>query len=94
MACKPLMWWHSYKEQQHETILGRKDRGFFVMDKKQALVSAYLMGARARTHEDMMAAVHLSKVLEAALTHREVEECKLQAELELDPMREYHGLNG
>lgn len=63
-------------------------------DKKQALVSAYLMGARARTHEDMVAAVRLSKVLESALTPREVDECKLQAELELDPMREYHGLNG
>lgn len=64
------------------------------MDKKQALVTAYLMGARARTHEDMMAAVHMSKMLETTLTPREVEECKLQAELELDPMREYHGLDG
>lgn len=64
------------------------------MDKKQALVSAYLMGARARTHEDMMAAVRLSKVLETALTQQEVDECKLQAELELDPMREYHVPNG
>lgn len=64
------------------------------MDKKQALVTAYLMGARARTHEDMMAAVRLSKVLETALTTQEVEECKLKAELELDPMREYHGLDG
>lgn len=60
----------------------------------QALVSAYLMGARARTHEDMIAAVKLCKVLESNLTAREVEECKLQAELELDPMREYHGLDG
>lgn len=60
----------------------------------QALVSAYLMGARARTHEDMVAAVRLSKVLEAALTQQEVDECKLQAELELDPMREYHVPNG
>jgi hypothetical protein len=64
------------------------------MDKKQALVTAYLMGARARTHEDMMAAVRMSKMLEITLTPREVEECKLQAELELDPMREYHGLDG
>ena len=64
------------------------------MDKKQALVTAYLMGARARTHEDMMAAVRLSKVLEAALTQQEVDECKLQAELELNPMREYHGPDG
>lgn len=64
------------------------------MDKKQALVSAYLMGARARTHEDMVAAVRLSKVLESALTQQEVDECKLQAELELDPMREYHVPNG
>jgi hypothetical protein len=52
------------------------------------------MGARARTHEDMVAAVRLSKVLESALTPREVDECKLQAELELDPMREYHGFDG
>jgi hypothetical protein len=64
------------------------------MDKKQALVTAYLMGARARTHEDMMAAVRMSKMLETTLTAQEVEECKLQAELELDPMREYHGLDG
>ena len=63
-------------------------------DKQQALVDAYLLGVRARTHEDMMAAMKLAKVLEGTLTPTEVDQAKLQAELEIDPMREYHGLDG
>ena len=63
-------------------------------DKQQALVDAYLLGARARTHEDMRAAMKLAKVLESTLTPVEVAQAKLQAELEVDPMREYHGSNG
>ena len=63
-------------------------------DKQQALVDAYLLGVRARTHEDMMAAMKLTKVLEGTLTPTEVAQAKLQAELEIDPMREYHGLDG
>lgn len=59
-------------------------------DKQQALVDAYLLGVRARTHEDMVAAVKLAKVLEGTLTAKEVAQAKLQAELEIDPMREYH----
>jgi hypothetical protein len=63
-------------------------------DKQQALVDAYLLGVRARTHEDMMAAMKLAKVLEGTLNPTEIAQAKLQAELEVDPMREYHGLNG
>ena len=63
-------------------------------DKQQALVDAYLLGVRARTHEDMVAAMKLAKVLESTLTPTEVSQAKLQAELEIDPMREYHGLHG
>lgn len=63
-------------------------------DKQQALVDAYLLGVRARSHEDMVAAVKLAKVLESALTPIEVAQAKLQAELEVDPMREYHGHDG
>lgn len=63
-------------------------------DAQQALVDAYLLGVRARTHEDMVAAVKLAKILERSLTTLEVEQAKLQAELEVDPMREYHGLDG
>lgn len=63
-------------------------------DKQQALVDAYLLGVRARTHEDMMAAMKLAKVLEGTLTTTEVAQAKLQAELEIDPMREYHGSDG
>lgn len=63
-------------------------------DKQQALVDAYLLGVRARSHEDMVAAMKLAKVLESTLTEMEVAQAKLQAELEVDPMREYHGLNG
>lgn len=63
-------------------------------DKQQALVDAYLLGVRARSHEDMVAAVKLARVLESTLTTMEVEQAKLQAELEVDPMREYHGSDG
>ena len=63
-------------------------------DKQQALVDAYLLGVRARTHEDMVAAMKLAKVLEGTLTTTEVAQAKLQAELEIDPMREYHGSDG
>lgn len=63
-------------------------------DKQQALVDAYLLGVRARSHEDMVAAVKLAKVLESTLTPVEVAQAKLQAELEVDPMREYHQANG
>jgi len=60
-------------------------------DRQQSLVAAYLMGVKARTHEEMMAAVKLAKALEGILTPLEVEQAKLQAELEISPMREYHG---
>lgn len=63
-------------------------------DLQQALVSAYLLGVRARTHEDMLAAVKLSRQLESGLSSKEVEQAKLQAELEVDPMREYHVPDG
>jgi len=63
-------------------------------DKQQALVDAYLLGVRARSHEDMVAAVKLARVLESTLTPMEVEQAKLQAELEVDPMREYHQADG
>lgn len=56
-------------------------------DRQQSLVAAYLMGVRARTHEEMMAAVKLSKALEQTLTQLEVDQAKLQAELEIDPMK-------
>lgn len=60
-------------------------------DRQQALVDAYLLGVRARNHEDMVAAMKLAKVLESTLTPKEVAQAKLQAELEIDPMKEYHG---
>ena len=63
-------------------------------DKQQALVDAYLLGVRARNHEDMRAAMKLAKVLESTLSPIEVAQAKLQAELEVDPMREYHGSDG
>lgn len=63
-------------------------------DKQQALVDAYLLGVRARTHEDMVAAMKLARVLEGTLTPTQVAQAKLQAELEIDPMREYHGSDG
>lgn len=63
-------------------------------DRQQALVDAYLLGVRARTHEDMMAAMKLAKVLEGTLNPTEIAQAKLQAELEVDPMREYHGSDG
>ena len=63
-------------------------------DKQQALVDAYLLGVRARTHEDMVAAMKLARVLEGTLTLTQVAQAKLQAELEIDPMREYHGSDG
>lgn len=63
-------------------------------NKQQALVDAYLLGVRARTHEDMVAAVKLAKVLEGTLTDKEVAQAKLQAELEIDPMREYYEPHG
>ncbi len=64
------------------------------MNKQQALVDAYLLGVRARTHEDMVAAMKLARVLEGTLTPTQVAQAKLQAELEIDPMREYHGSDG
>ena len=63
-------------------------------DKQQALVDAYLIGVRARSHEDMIAAMKLARILESTLTEVEVAQAKLQAELEVDPMREYHGFDG
>lgn len=51
---------------------------------KAALVSAYLMGTRARTHDEMIAAVRLSRQLERDLTEYEVAECKLKAEIEYE----------
>lgn len=55
---------------------------------KDALVSAYLMGAAARSHEDMVAAVKLARALESGLTTKEVAECKLKAELEYETKRQ------
>lgn len=63
-------------------------------NRQQALVDAYLLGVRARNHEDMMAAIKLAKVLESTLTPLEVAQAKLQAELEVEPMREYHRHDG
>jgi len=63
-------------------------------DRQQALVDAYLMGVRARSHEDMVAAIKLAKLLESTLTEMEVAQAKLQAELEVEPMRGYHSHDG
>ncbi len=63
-------------------------------DRQQALVDAYLLGVRARSHEDMVAAMKLARVLEQGLSPKEVAQAKLQAELEIDPMREYHQADG
>lgn len=54
------------------------------MDKKQALIDAYLAGARAHTHHDMVSAVKLAKELEKAMTQQEIDAAKLEAELELE----------
>jgi len=63
-------------------------------DRQQALVDAYMIGVRARSHEDMVAAIKLAKLLESTLTEMEVAQVKLQAELEVEPMRDYHGYDG
>ena len=57
---------------------------------QEALVSAYILGVRAKTHEEMVYAVKLAKALENGLSKTEIDQAKLRAELEIDPMKEYH----
>lgn len=59
-------------------------------DLQQALVTAYLMGAKAKAHTEMVAAIKLSRQLETGLSSQQIAQAKLQAEMELEPMRGYH----
>ena len=54
------------------------------------LTHAYLAGARARTHNEMMAAMKLAKHLEARETPQIMAACQLAAEYLLDRR---HGAN-
>ena len=53
-------------------------------DQAQALTLAYVLGARAKTHEEMTACVRLAGILERGLPLVKVADCKLRAELELE----------
>lgn len=48
-----------------------------------ALVRALVMGAKARTHEQMVSAVQLAAALRNGLTQQQIEQCKLKAERQL-----------
>lgn len=63
-------------------------------EQQAALVDAYLLGVRARTHEDMVAAMKLARMLESSLSPTEVAQAKLRAELEIEPLKEYDQPNG
>jgi hypothetical protein len=54
------------------------------------LTDAYLAGARARTHNEMMAAIKLAKHLEARENPQIIAACQLAAEYILDRR---HGAN-
>ena len=62
--------------------------------KQQALITAYLMGARAKTQEDMVNCIKLAKGLEHGLSETEIAQAKLEAELELESVKGYHVPNG
>lgn len=49
-----------------------------------ALVRALVMGAKARTHEQMVSAVQLAAALRNGLTQQQIEQCKLKAERQLE----------
>ena len=53
------------------------------------LTHAYVLGARAKTHSEMMAAVKLAKQLEAGKTPMLIAACQLAAE----HLLEWHGAN-
>ena len=51
------------------------------------LTHAYVQGARARTHKEMMTAVKLAKLLEVGKTPMLIAACQLAAERTLDGNR-------
>lgn len=56
--------------------------------RQEALISAYLLGTKARTHEEMIASVRLARQLEHGLTHQELAECKLKADADYESSRQ------
>lgn len=49
-----------------------------------ALVRALVMGAKARTHNEMVGAMQLAAALRKGLTEAQIEQCKLKAERQLE----------
>ena len=54
------------------------------------LTRAYLIGAKARTHEQMRDALRLVNALEAVATEQHKAACKLAAEILLERKHESH----
>lgn len=55
---------------------------------KNPLTHAYLMGTKARTHEQMRDALRLAQALEARSTEQHKAACKLAAEILLERKHE------